>query len=98
MLPRLAYEPMSSWLNRVGAVYELSAHELLDEWLEFATSSGQGHNSSVERRLDSHSMAAGATRMLVPDSAAPTLLTGPIGWVVENDDALPMCPWLSASG
>ncbi len=88
---RYAGEAMSCWLERVGALYDHTAGELLDEWL-VPLETGSNRRQSVEERLTDRAAVLASQRLRLPVSVAGELLTGPPGWVVSDPNDVAVCP------
>ena len=81
---------MSSWLDRIGQIYDVSAQSMLDEWLAEYCPAAYSQLSSIEYRLTADAARQVAPSLRVTDWRS--LTTQPRGWVVEVDRALAVCP------
>jgi len=89
--PAADNELLGSWLERIAAVYDLSAHQLLDRW-QVAPGPRAGTMPSVEMRVvAAHAMPLVADRT----RTSPQVLWGMIPtvpeWLVASDADVAVC-------
>ena len=89
---RLPGEATSSWLHRIGKVYEVDPHSILDEWLAGAIPDFTTSRTSIESRINPRTISIIAHRTRIPQSMADSLIAGPASWVTESSEELPVCP------
>ena len=90
--PRLAGEALCSWLSRVGAVYDLDAHRLLDEWIGPLPAVPLQQRMSVEARLTPQRARSIAPALRVPACEIEPLPGQLTDWLLHSDADMAVCP------
>ncbi len=92
VVPRLAGEALGSWLSRVGAVYDLDAHRLLDVWIGPTPKVPRQQRMSVETRLTPHQIPSVAHALRVLAGEIEPLPGSPKDWLLQSDTDIAVCP------
>ncbi len=88
---RLYDEAPSSWLRRIGELYEVDPHSILDEWLSLHSTDSICRRTSIESRIDACTASVIAQRTRLPEELSDSLIVGPKTWVTESPEELPVC-------